>query len=206
MIRLDLPGDVCVWQVELDQAEASLTLLSSEEKARAARFRFDHDRHRYIACRGTLRCLLGEALHLAPAAVPFTYGPQGKPESQVPFSVSHSGPLALIALGGTLPLGVDIEALRTNLDPLLVGRTACSQAELATLAALPEQERLEAFFAVWTHKEAVIKAEGGGLSSPLLLRTVWPTPEPWIAERYALQALSVAAGYAAALAVTKKID
>ena len=203
MTRLDLPGPLAVWQVDLSLAPAQ-PILSPEEQARATRFRFERDRAHYVACRTALRLLLGEALGLLPEAVPLTYGPHGKPESLVPFNVSHSGGLALIALGGSAPLGVDIQQVRTDLEPLSLGRTVYTETELAALAALPQAQQHDAFFTAWTRKEAIIKAEGGGFSSPLLARTVWPEPEPWITERYQLTALPVPTSYRAALATAKK--
>lgn len=141
---------------------------------------------------------------MPPSAVPIAYGPQGKPESLLAFNVSHSGSQAVIALGGTLALGVDIEAIRHDVDPVSLGRTVFTEQEQAALAALPTGERTTAFFVAWTRKEAIIKAEGGGFSSPLLARTVWPEPEPWVAERYRLEAIAVGSGYTATLAVAKK--
>lgn len=196
MIRLHL--------IALDEVQADPRTLCGEEKARAARFRFAQHRDRYIVCRAMLRQLLAEALGMPPEAVPIRYGPQGKPESLLAFNVSHSGSQAVIALGGTLPLGVDIEAVRHDVDPLLLGRTVFTEQEQAALAALPTEEQAAAFFVAWTRKEALIKAEGGGFSSPLLARTVWPHPEPWIAERYQLDSIAAGEGYVAALAVAKK--
>jgi len=203
MTRLDLPGPLAVWQVDLAFAPAE-PILSPDEQARADRFRFDRDRSHYVACRTALRLLLADALGLSPESIAFTYGPHGKPESLLPFNVSHSGGLALIALGGRVPLGVDIEQVRTDLEPLSLGRTVYTERELAALAALPRAQQHEAFFDAWTRKEAIIKAEGGGFSSPLLASTVWPEPEPWIAERYQLTPLPAPTGYRAALAVAKK--
>ena len=195
MIQLETPEGLAVWQVSLDVPPASV-YLSPDEQARAERFRFARDRQRYIACRSALRLLLSEALGSAPEALVFTYGPQGKPQcSELAFNVSHSSSLALIALGAE---GVDIEKLRTDFDPHELGRRVFTESELGLLRTHDD------FFAIWTRKEAVIKAEGGGFSSPLLSRTVWPEPEPWIAERYELVPLHPALGYVATLAKTKK--
>ncbi|WP_309711537.1 4'-phosphopantetheinyl transferase superfamily protein [Armatimonas sp.] len=195
MTQLEAPEGVTVWQVSLDTPPVS-SYLSLDEQARAARFRFARDRQRYIACRSALRLLLGEALGIAPEAVALTYGPQGKPEcTEFAFNVSHSDSLALIALGAE---GVDIEKVRTDFDPHELGRRVFTASEFNQLRTHDD------FFAIWTRKEAVIKAEGGGFSSPLLSRTVWPEPELWIAERYELVPLHPAPGYVAALARAKK--
>ena len=195
MTRLETPEGVTVWQISLDKPPASV-YLSPDEQARAERFRFARDRECYTTCRSALRVLLGDALGLAPEAVVFTYGPQGKPRcSELSFNVSHSNSLALIALGAE---GVDIEKLRTDFDPHELGRRVFTESEREQLCTHDD------FFAIWTRKEAVIKAEGGGFSSPLLSRTVWPEPEPWITERYELVPLHPTPGFVAALAKAKK--
>jgi 4'-phosphopantetheinyl transferase len=195
MTRLEAPEGVLVWQLELDKPPPS-SCLSPDEQARAERFRFARDRQRYTACRSALRLLLGEALGITPEALVFTYGPQGKPQcSEIAFNVSHSNNLALIALGAE---GVDIEKLRTDFDPHELGRRVFTESELAALQTHTD------FFAIWTRKEALIKAEGGGFSSPLLKRTVWPEPEPWVAEHYELVDLAPTPGFSAALARAKK--
>ena len=75
--------DVHVWAVPLDSAPPALpqlaATLASEERQRAARFRFPRDRDRFIAGRGLLRAILGRYLDLDPAEVEFAYGPHGKP-------------------------------------------------------------------------------------------------------------------------------
>lgn len=191
MIRLNAPEGIAVWQLELDSA-IPLDCLSLDEEDRASRFRFARDRHRYRACRSALRLVLGEALGVAPEAVAFTYGPYGKPECALTFNVSHSAGLALIALGAD---GVDIEKIRQDIEPKTLGRSVFTATELAAITTT------EDFFAAWTAKEALIKAEGGGFSSPLLKRTAWPTLEPELAAHYDVVRLTPEPGFAAALAI-----
>ena len=197
MTPISAPDGVVVWLLELDTT-APFGYLSPEEQARAARFRFERDRRRYQVCRSALRVVLGEALKISPEALELTYGPQGKPAcSGARFNLSHSNGLALIAIGAD---GVDIEELRHDIEPQSLGQSVFTPAELACITSV------EDFFLAWTAKEALIKAEGGGFSSPLLKRTVWPELEPALAERYTLVRLDVPPGFAAALALqnTKK--
>lgn len=194
MTLLEAPEGLTIWQLELDR-ESFPPCLSHDEEERAAKFRFVRDQQRYRVCRSALRVLLGKALGLAPNALSFTYGPQGKPAlADFPFSVSHSGNLALIALGAD---GVDLEQKRTDFDPHELGQHVFTESELAALSSHDD------FFTIWTRKEALIKAEGGGFSSPLLTRTVWPEPECWVVERYDIQNLAAAPGFTAAICVKK---
>jgi 4'-phosphopantetheinyl transferase len=146
-------------------------LLSADERERAARFAFAHLRRSFTLARGALRILLGRTLGMAPAAIRFVYGEKGKPglaePGRVRFNMSHSGELALIAIGLDCELGVDIERIRPLPDLQEIAARFFSREEETELMALPEDLREAAFFRCWTRKEAYIKAIGDGLSAPL---------------------------------------
>lgn len=155
-IRLDADPDGCA------------ALLSPEERGRAARFRFDRDRAHFSVCRGTLRRLLGEALSLAPERIEFSYGAHGKPETAgINFNVSHSGGFALIAISKRRVVGVDIERMDRSFADDRIPERFFSPGEVLALRALPQGDQLEAFFRIWTRKEAYLKACGLGLSLAL---------------------------------------
>lgn len=89
--------------------------------------------------------------------------PGGKPVlagGGIHFSLSHSGPWAVCALGES-PLGVDVELPRCT---LATARRFFAPAEVAQVEALPESARQEALLRLWTGKEAFTKAMGQGLS------------------------------------------
>jgi len=67
-----------------------------------------------------------------------------------------------------------VERVRANLEPLELADRFFSRPEAEWLRAQPEAERIPAFFACWTAKEAYIKACGGGLSIPLAEFSVIP--------------------------------
>jgi len=187
---------VHVYAADLDSAEADSDLLSEDELERAARFRFDRDRRRFVAGRSVLRRLLAGYVEAAPADISFEYGPHGKPDvagAPVSFNLSHSGNYALFAIGPRFELGVDVEVLAdARTDDLLVAKQFFSPDEIATLRAYPPSARPRAFLQCWTRKEAFVKARGDGLSLPLqdfdvsfgmderpaLLRTAWSRGEP----------------------------
>jgi 4'-phosphopantetheinyl transferase len=165
---------VHVWQAALTVSAQRLArleaLLADDERERAARFRFERDRSRYIAGRGMLRELLGRYLGCTPGALEFSYSEFGKPElpdSELRFNLAHSGDLALFAFGLHDALGVDVEAERPLRDAPGIARRFFSERERAALASLPEDQQTAAFFRCWTRKEAFIKAVGEGLSYPL---------------------------------------
>jgi 4'-phosphopantetheinyl transferase len=165
---------VDVFWTDLDAAASALprwqALLDRDEAARAARFRFARDRHRYIASHGILRTLLGGYLDRAAAGLRFDIGRHGKPAlsgGELHFNLSHSHHLALFAISRDVALGCDIELHDARFLAENIPERFFSPAEIAEFQALPPADRLAGFFAGWTRKEAYIKARGLGLALPL---------------------------------------
>ncbi|MDO8607597.1 MAG: 4'-phosphopantetheinyl transferase superfamily protein [Phaeospirillum sp.] len=194
---------------------AALALLSPDETARANRFRSERDRWRFVAARASLRVLLGQAVGREPGRLGFILGPGGKPELDgfpIRFNLSHSGDWAAIAFSSGGEVGVDIEEVHflDDLDGMI--STSCSPREAAALAEIPPSERLEAFFQVWTRKEAYLKALGTGLAKPLESFSVTVTPgmPPRLEEggdgAVSLMDLSGLAGYRGALVCLRRCD
>ena len=164
-VRLDAPAEVsaALWQ-----------LLSRTERERAEKFRFAEHREHYIVARASLRRLLAERLHIAPRAVELVETKYGKPRlapvhrsANVEFNLSHSGILALYAFTSGRAVGVDVELIREVPDADDLAERFFCPPEARALRALAPEARREAFFHVWTRKEAYIKATGDGLSTPL---------------------------------------
>ncbi len=90
--------------------------LALDEQARAARFRFERDRHHFIVGRGTLRALLGRYLGAEPGRLEFRYEVYGRPAlavgTDLRFNLAHSHGLALVAVARDREVGVDIEQVR----------------------------------------------------------------------------------------------
>lgn len=180
---------------DLDAEPADGSVLSDDECERAARFRFDRDRRRFVAGRSALRSLIASYLDVAASEVTFRYGPQGKPfvsASTLSFNVSHSGGCAVYAFGSCVEIGVDVELLDHARYDDGVAERFFSEYEVATLQVLGKAVRAGAFLRCWTRKEAFVKARGEGLSLPLhefdvafapgtrprILRTAWSAQEP----------------------------
>ena len=171
-------GDVQVWRVDLAHHASRLSALpaslTEEENRRALRLRRGHTHQHFVVGRTSLRHLLGAALGLPPRDVPIIPGPFGRPQTpphngiQLSFNVAHSAGTILIALSRIGAIGIDLEHLDPATDSLEVARHAFTPAEAASLNALTEPDhRRQAFFRCWTRKEAVIKADGRGLSLPM---------------------------------------
>ncbi|MGE0629332.1 MAG: 4'-phosphopantetheinyl transferase superfamily protein [Hyphomicrobiaceae bacterium] len=163
--------DVHVWSLDLPEAEreALAAALSSDEIARASRFVFERDRHRFAVGRGRMRAILAGYCNAGAAALTFSYGPHGKPRlancDGPHFNLSHSDDLAVLAVSSKVEVGADIEKPRHVEEG--VALRFFSPAEVRELAMLPVDDWLDGFFRCWTRKEAVLKALGTGLSTEL---------------------------------------
>ena len=170
------PGEVHVWRVDLDVPAAGLaalsTTLSSGEKERAARFRLERHRDRWIAARGTLRAILAGYLQRAPATFELMADVQGKPflrdgdrPAALRFNLAHADGVALVAVAWRREVGVDIERETPERADLAVARRMFAPDEALALEGMPPQLQCRAFFAVWTAREAYAKAIGRGLDA-----------------------------------------
>lgn len=167
----ELPGAFDLWVVDLDRYAkcASLEGLQADELERAAAFRFDRDRSRYLAGRHALRRLLAASLETEPSAVHLSAGRFGKPlvtggAGGIHFNVSHSGHVALIALSPRAPVGVDVELLEPVVDADTLTESHFTADERRTFANTPVAARDRVFLQGWTRKEACLKAVGVGLT------------------------------------------
>ena len=214
-------GTVHVWRVQLDSndPERHVSVLSGSERERAAEFRFTSDRDRFVIAHAALRNLLSEYLGTSPDTISFEVGQHGKPAVYRPnqvawphFSLSHSVDLALIAVTGAGATGVDIERVRSldYIDDIAAAYFAPTERD--TLQHYEGPDRVRAFYTCWTRKEAVLKALGLGLSAgldgfavsirpeetPRILRMPreWGNPDDWTVNH-----LEPAPGYVGAVAV-----
>jgi 4'-phosphopantetheinyl transferase len=219
VLRLD-KDEVHVWRVEVGSAytcrDILWSFLAGDERQKAADFLFEGDRERFVVSRGVLRTLLGRYLRRHPGSLGFDFNPYGKPflagDSGICFSTSHSHGLVLLAFACGREVGVDIERVRADLGLEEIAACCFSPREIATLHSLGKALREEAFFACWTRKEALAKAEGKGLARALcrfevtlapgepamMLDTKGDLPET---TKWTLREMTPDPGYVAALAI-----
>ncbi|MEU8591483.1 4'-phosphopantetheinyl transferase superfamily protein [Streptomyces sp. NPDC048664] len=209
------PRTPSVWTADAERegdraARLAPAVLSEGELTRAAALRREEDRLTYLLAHVALRQLLAAATGRTPRAVrlvrdpcPCCGGPHGRPsldDGSVHFSLSHSGPMVLLALSST-PVGADIERLP---DPQTVADVVrmLHPKEIAELRALDTAEGPLAFARVWTRKEAYLKGLGtglaGGLSRDYLGTGVYPALSP---AGWSVADVAAPDGFAAAVAV-----
>ena len=186
-------------------------LLDEHEARRRARFRTHADRRRFVLAAVTLRAVAGQRTGTDAAAVAVDrscdrcgarHGRPRLPEQGLEASVSHSGDVVAVAVTSAGPVGVDLELL-TSRDYGLLAASACAPAEQLHVRGPA------GFYAYWTRKEAVLKATGEGLRTPMtdLLMAPPGAAPALLAVRGAppppcrMADLAIGAGYAGAVAV-----
>ncbi len=174
-----------LWSVDLDDVATRpevLQVVSPADREMSGRLSTEILRRRFIARRAATRHILGASSGLPPAELQIVRRcwycgarDHGRPEvvgTPIEFSVSSSGGRAVVAIADTR-VGVDIEIddARGSLAPELP-RTVLAPQEWALLESLPDADRARTFLQMWVAKEAVLKADGRGLSvDPRLVDT-----------------------------------
>lgn len=206
-------SDVDVWRARLSRVQASagdlLPLLTPPERTRAASYRLDTDRTRFVAVRGLLRTLLGGYLARPPALITLSVPLSGKPETTgIYFNVAHSHDLILFAFSRQAPLGVDVEWTGRRFDPTRMAEHCLTRHELRQWRHLAAAARHRHFLRCWVRKEALVKASGLGLTLRLAELDVRRDAVVWSQDndqrarrtRFHFRDLRVAPGYVAVVA------
>jgi 4'-phosphopantetheinyl transferase len=144
-------------------APALVEMLDEHERERLSRFRQPEDAARYLAAHALTRVVLGRCLERSPSSLIFDRtcrcgALHGKPAlagGGPGFSLSHAGDVVGVAVLDGGVVGLDVEAVRPMSDLAAMARHIGAPAEPA------------AFFLAWTRKEALLKATGDGLASPM---------------------------------------
>jgi len=143
-------------------------VLSTEELERANAYAFDWLKKRYLMGRFFLRQVIGTTLDLDPGGLEFerdSYGKLSICGKYVPhINLSYTGAAVLIALAD-YPVGVDIERINPTFvyQDIIDHYFSPEEADFISTANDPA----DAFFLLWTRKEAVLKAVGTGLVDDL---------------------------------------
>ena len=169
--------EIHIWLSYLNVHQARLKhlypLLSDEEKERSERFKFYKHRKLFIASHGFLHATLARYIPLPENGILFSHNEYGKPsiiskqnQEGIQFNLSHSNNLAILAICKHNQLGIDIEFTERKTDWQGIFRRFYTQNEQKELLKLPEETQKNAFFKIWTRKEAHMKVTGQGLHLP----------------------------------------
>ena len=172
-------GDGCVSRVLLRVEETGFEnmlsvdtrVMSEAERERCGRYLREEDRASCVSSRVLCRVALGSIIGKSPESLVFGKGIHGKPflqdENGTPsapwFNISHSHGLIILAASLDTGVGVDVEKITPKADTAMIARRFFSPDEALSLSSLSGQKRLSRFYALWTLKEAAMKAMGGGI-------------------------------------------
>lgn len=156
------PLVVCSFH-RIPKAYSSL-LLTDAEWERAGRLRCEGDRLTFMLAHSLLRGTLAAMSGLGPEELEFVTGPYGRPRlsgeaSSNCFSLSYRRGLIAIATASAA-VGVDIEYVDKSFPHCRIANRCFLPIERERLRDMTPARQLEAFFDVWTRKEAVVKAAG----------------------------------------------
>ena len=167
-------NDVHVWMFHLNTTPPGIKrfypVLSPEEKERSENFIHFMHRKRFIASHGFMRMALSCYTDLTPEELSFGKYENGKPFiktnndiSPIHFNLSHSNHFAMLAVSKNLEVGIDVEYMDRKSEWQKIIRRFFTEPEQKAIFSLPEDQQRQAFFQVWTRKEAHMKVTGQGL-------------------------------------------
>lgn len=168
--------EIHVWIVTsratADEAEALVTSLSPHEQHRAARMRQPDARRDFIVGRARVREILGRYVDQPGPEVDVVTRVDGKPRlagapGWFDFSFTRCEGLHACAIGRDRRIGIDVETLTADRDTAAIAATYASPAEADWIRSLPVAQQTAAVTALWTRKEAFVKAAGPALQVPL---------------------------------------
>jgi 4'-phosphopantetheinyl transferase len=152
------------------------SVLGEDEAARWRQFVFAEDRHDFLVSHALVRFALSRHADVHPAAWRFVTNRYGRPEIASPaageglcFSLSHTEGLISLAVSRRRDVGIDLENVTRELAIEMV-ESALTENEIRAACKLPDVRKRERFFALWTLKEAYVKARGMGV--PLNFREI----------------------------------
>jgi 4'-phosphopantetheinyl transferase len=138
-------------------------------------YRHERDRTLFLCARGLVRTVLASYLDCTCHDVRFAANDFGKPilvpgdsaGAKLHFNLTHSRGAVALAVSGGREVGIDVEERHRPVEYLALAERFFAEAEARHLRGLDPAELPDAFFAIWTLKEAYVKGIGRGLTFPL---------------------------------------
>jgi 4'-phosphopantetheinyl transferase len=185
-------SEIVAWTLATEALDPRRTaalegMLDTDERARAHRFAFAADRRDFVAAHGLLKEKLAGWLGLAPGQLRMSAGAPGtKPRVSAPgyvdldVSITHCrGVVACVGAFGC-SVGIDAESLDAGTLGAEIGGSLAeelfSREEIHWLHRRTSLTAGASLLRLWTLKEALAKADGGGLGLGLNRCVVLPDP------------------------------
>ncbi|MCA9304039.1 MAG: 4'-phosphopantetheinyl transferase superfamily protein [Phycisphaerales bacterium] len=145
-------------------ASGFASFLSKQQRARCRRFDDPADRRAALVCKGLWRLGAGVLLGENPARVELSRDRWNRPQliglarDTVDLNVSRTRTHSGLVLSRGCRVGIDLESVAPSLVTDELVRAVMHEAD-----PLDDASDADVFFGLWTHKEAVLKADGRGL-------------------------------------------
>jgi 4'-phosphopantetheinyl transferase len=146
-------------------------LISAQEAARAAGFKRTLDAKNYILRHGLVRVVLGQYIQRVPLAVRFVHNENGKPDldpesdiHDIHFSLSRTDQMVCLGISRKNRIGLDIVKSDSGYPFSATAQYLFTPAENQWITRTPYHEQYIRFFRIWSLKEALLKATGGGVN------------------------------------------
>ncbi|GAB3899468.1 4'-phosphopantetheinyl transferase family protein [Spirosoma agri] len=139
-------------------------ILQSDEHERATRYRRQDDRIRFVYGRAMAKAVIGKFTGQHATAIQFVSGVNNKPElagiTDFHFNLSHTANWILLAVSRS-NVGIDVEKIITDFpfQDILQNSFGSEEQQYVKASANP----VDAFYRLWTRKEALIKATAKGM-------------------------------------------
>ncbi|MBM7584494.1 4'-phosphopantetheinyl transferase [Bacillus pakistanensis] len=165
-------------EINLSEWIFDLDILDKEERTIYRRYLVNQKKVEFYTGRLLLKKLLGQMLEIQPEMVAFEKNQYGKlylhpkyvdeiRKEPLFFNLSHSKRIVTCVISSFNEVGIDVESMTKNpLDVMPI--VFVSQEQMLVEAEKSSDKKVEAFYRVWTRKEAVMKAVGKGFSLPPL--------------------------------------
>lgn len=170
-------AEIFIELASISDADKWRGLLTGDERNAAGRIANPSVKARFETTRGLRRKMLSEVAGVDPRELSFQEDGDGKPRAENAegwdFNVSHSGELVAVAVARG-PVGVDIEMIRPVRQRQSIVARYFHPDEACAWRALDPGLREEAFFLLWSAREAAMKCLGLGLAKGLGVTRVDP--------------------------------
>ena len=215
-----IEGSVHLWIADLrkwrSHAQHLEPLLSDDEVRRLDRLKIANKKEDFLCSRGLLRLILSKYLVKEPEGLQFMYTPAGKPflqDTDVQFNISHSKDFFICGISISGRIGVDIQDIYSiSSTDWIIDNYFSAEEEVYLRSIQPKDIFQKHFFAIWTAKEAYLKAAGLGIRESFNQFSLVPEAEDLQTfklnligskgkgMKWTLRTIEVAQGYSSALA------
>jgi len=156
----------------ISKMEKYLNVLSEKERETVKNLSKIEKKTKFVVSRILIRTALSAAMrgktqaaewniHTKSNGKPFALCPRNK--KNIYFNLSHAKGLSIVAVSKDQEVGIDIEPLNQDLQPVDLW-AVLTERERFDLALTPHEERSRNLLRIWTLKEAYLKLIGTGLS------------------------------------------